>query len=226
MKTEKYGFIYLWFDKKYQRFYLGRHWGSEDDGYICSSRMMRQSYNRRPRDFKRRIIKRVSTKEELIIQEQRYLDMIKPEETGSKYYNISLKATTPTMKGRKHSPETRLKMSLATKGQKMSEETREKLRQANLGKTLSEKTKKKISENHNRDYTDLGFRKKMSDLGKNRSEETRKKISENNQRLIAEGKIGTKGKKFSEESKARMRQAQQNNKALSKKYLLLTPDGL
>ena len=46
----------------------------------------------------------------------------------------------------------------------------------------------------NRDYTDPGFRNKMSIAAKNRSCETRSKISENNKRLHREGLIGTKGK--------------------------------
>ena len=39
---EKYGFIYIWYDRKHQRYYLGRHWGTENDGYICSSNKMRE----------------------------------------------------------------------------------------------------------------------------------------------------------------------------------------
>lgn len=35
---EKHGFVYIWFDKKKNMFYIGSHWGHEQDGYICSSR--------------------------------------------------------------------------------------------------------------------------------------------------------------------------------------------
>jgi hypothetical protein len=88
---EKYGFIYVWFDKKHRRFYVGAHWGLEDDGYICSSTWMRNAFKRRPNDFKRRIIKRIySSKLDTFIQEQHYLNMIKPEEKKTKYYNIQL----------------------------------------------------------------------------------------------------------------------------------------
>lgn len=60
------------------------------------------------------------------------------------------------MYGKKHSDETKKKMSEASKGKSkpwligrnISEETREKIRQINLGKILSEETRKKISENH------------------------------------------------------------------------------
>ena len=100
--TEKYGFVYIWFDGKYKKYYIGSHWGFEDDGYICSSRMMRQSYNRRPDDFKRRIIKRVYTnRKDLLIEEERWLCMIDPDKTthrnttvesrkNVRYYNIKL----------------------------------------------------------------------------------------------------------------------------------------
>ena len=56
--AEKYGFVYLQFDRKHKRYYVGCHWGTVDDGYICSSNWMRDTYNRRPQDFKRRILKK------------------------------------------------------------------------------------------------------------------------------------------------------------------------
>lgn len=86
---EKYGFVYLWLDRKHKRYYIGSHWGTENDGYICSSTWMNSAYRRRPNDFKRRIIKRVYTsRTELLEQEYYYLALIKNEELGKKYYNI------------------------------------------------------------------------------------------------------------------------------------------
>jgi hypothetical protein len=89
---EKYGFVYIWKDKKYCRFYIGCHWGAENDGYICSSRWMRKSYRRRPEDFKRRTVAKVHTNmKDLLEEEHRWLLLIKDEELGKKYYNISKK---------------------------------------------------------------------------------------------------------------------------------------
>lgn len=87
---EKYGFVYIWYDRKHTRFYIGSHWGTEDDGYICSSRWMRNSYRRRPHDFKRRIISRVYTdRSELLNEEYRWLSYIPEHQLGKKYYNLT-----------------------------------------------------------------------------------------------------------------------------------------
>lgn len=89
---DKYGFVYLWFDRKHKRFYIGSHWGFEDDGYICSSRWMKQAYSHRPEDFKRRILKRVYTnRHDLLDAETEFLIRIKDAEIKTKYYNLSNK---------------------------------------------------------------------------------------------------------------------------------------
>lgn len=158
----KYGFIYIWRDKKHNKYYVGRHWGHEQDGYICSSNNMRVNYERRKSDFKRRIISKVATKEELVIEEQRWLDMIKPKECLTKYYNRSRRATSPSNLGFKHSKATKLKMSKASKGKKKSAEHIESIRKARLGTKLTEEHKANIRKNHNRDYSDPIFRARCS----------------------------------------------------------------
>lgn len=91
---EKYGFVYIWRDKKHKRYYIGSHWGTEDDGYICSSPWMLQAIGYRPNDFKRRIIKRVYTnRKDLLEAEYKWLSMIKEEEIKVRYYNLNIKAT-------------------------------------------------------------------------------------------------------------------------------------
>jgi hypothetical protein len=86
----KYGFVYIWFDCKHKRYYVGSHWGHENDPYVCSSTWMRNSYRRRPEHFKRRIIAKIYTsKYDMFVEEDRYLRMIKKEELGNRYYNLS-----------------------------------------------------------------------------------------------------------------------------------------
>jgi hypothetical protein len=88
---KKYGFVYIWRDRKHKRFYIGSHWGGEDDGYVCSSGWMKQAYKRRPEDFKRRILKRDFTNRKQLLEiENYYLSMIGHEEIGKKYYNLRI----------------------------------------------------------------------------------------------------------------------------------------
>lgn len=130
----KYGFIYLWYDRKHKRYYLGSHWGTEDDGYICSSNWMRDAYRRRPQDFRRKIIKRIHTDHKsLLKEEERYLKMIKDEEIGKKFYNLkknTFKNAWYLDENRKLSVAEKIGKanSIAQKGKKHSEETKEKMR--------------------------------------------------------------------------------------------------
>jgi len=87
------GFLYLWFDRKHKRYYLGSHWGSPDDGYVCSSHWMKRAYQKRPCDFKRRVLKYInSSPKDLLIEENRWLNMIKEYELRKRYYNLTNRA--------------------------------------------------------------------------------------------------------------------------------------
>lgn len=147
---DKHGFIYIWFDRKRKMFYLGCHWGTEDDGYICSSKRMRNAYTYRKEDFKRRVIQRhYGTRVELLEIEHRWLQLILDSDVGKKYYNLSKKhfghwSATPNaakiqakMTGRKRTPEFCQLMSDMKKGKKSvpcSEEKKAKISAANKGR--------------------------------------------------------------------------------------------
>ena len=91
---EKYGFVYIWRDRKHNRYYIGSHWGAEDDGYVCSSAWLMQAYKKRPQDFKRKIIKRIySTRMDLLNEEFKWLSLIKEHEIKIRYYNLNIKST-------------------------------------------------------------------------------------------------------------------------------------
>lgn len=161
---QKYGFVYIWYDRKHKRYYIGCHWGNENDGYICSSNWMRDAYKRRPEDFKRKILKTNLNRNQMYIEEQRYFDMIKPEEIKNRYYNLNLSSKKPwhqypeyvktigqkisnSKKGKSVgpcSPETAEKISRAKKGRVLSEEHKNKLRIAKLGKKLSPEHRAKV----------------------------------------------------------------------------------
>lgn len=87
----KTGFVYIWHDTKRNRFYLGSHLGSTDDGYVGSgSDHFQKAYNARPHTFKRRIIEsnNYSSHKELQKREEYWLSMIDDKELGNKYYNL------------------------------------------------------------------------------------------------------------------------------------------
>lgn len=85
---KKYGFIYIWYDRKRKMWYIGKHWGHINDGYVCSSKWMRDAYRYRRHDFKRRIIEKVENRNQLAEVEYKWLQMIPDEELGVRYYNL------------------------------------------------------------------------------------------------------------------------------------------
>jgi len=192
---EKYGFVYIWRDSKRKMFYIGSHWGTEDDGYVCSSNRMRNVYKRRPQDFKRRIITRVYTnRKELLEIEEKWLQKIKVK---SRYYNIKYNTSfSPSIEYSKilTTEERKEKFgfwkgkSSPLKGKKLSNEHIEKMRKANLGKKYSaEVNSKKGREpwNKGKDLKELGY--DMSGCGWNkgkklgpRTEEVKRIVGEKN----------------------------------------------
>lgn len=171
--SEKYGFIYLWFDRKHKKYYVGRHWGAIDDGYICSSPNMRNNLKYRPSDFKRRIVSYVYTsKNDLVLEEQRWLDKIKKEELGVRYYNKTKSATTPSTLGFRHSEESKRKSSISNTGKKRSESTKEANRQASIKQFSDPEQRKKTSETVKKLWQDPEYRQRMLNKGKTYTEET------------------------------------------------------
>jgi hypothetical protein len=168
MSKEKYGFVYIWRDKKRNMYYIGCHWGSVDDGYICSSDWMRKAYRRRPNDFKRRILKNgITDRAQIYIEEQRYFSMIKQEELKFRYYNLRLNTVKVPWHMNEHSrltvgqkisaakkgkttgpcsPEKAKKISEAKKGFKMTDEQCKNISNSKKGTVRSDESKRKTSE--------------------------------------------------------------------------------
>lgn len=182
---EKYGFVYIWRDKKHNRYYIGSHWGDVTDGYISSSSWMKQAYNRRPEDFKRRILSSNIKRDNILIEEQRWLSMISKQELGKRYYNLRNDCLFHwTADSNKRSIVCR-KISTAKKGHISPLK----------GIPLSEERKQKLS---------MMWKGKPKNYI--RSLETRLKISANNKRLQSEGRLGMLGKRHSETTKQKMSQ--------------------
>lgn len=197
---KKYGFIYIWYDRKRKMFYLGSHWGTENDGYICSSNRMRDAYRRRPNDFKRKIIQKNISRDILSNEEHKWLQMIPDVELGKKYYNlrkhkwghwstdISLNLSVQEkIKATLAKPEVREKIGAANRGRVKSEEEILKIKKARSKQVFTIETREKMSQSSKGTLNPFYGKKHsketrsaMSEKAKKRkhSEETRKKMSE------------------------------------------------
>ena len=113
-------------------------------------------------------------------------------------------------KGKKHSEETRKKMSESATGRKLSDEAKRKLSDFNKGRLIGEKNPMygKPSSFKGKQHTEEAKRKMSEEAqGRKHSEETKQKISKTNKGKPAWNKgkpAWNKGKKMSEEARQKM----------------------
>lgn len=83
-------FIYIWYNTVKKMFYIGKHYGSIHDGYVCSSKHMNIDYNRNPEHFKRKILEYVNDIDgsQILQAELKWLSLIPDSQLGKKYYNL------------------------------------------------------------------------------------------------------------------------------------------
>jgi hypothetical protein len=195
--NEKYGFVYIWYDRKHKRYYIGCHWGTEDDGYVCSSSWMMQAYKLRSKDFKRRIlVNNIDNRNAVFLSEKLWLDMIPIHKLGKRYYNLSTNSAhwsqsegnflsigekiSKAKIGKSNGPrsqEVKDAISLKNKGKVRTPEMNAAMGLRRLGTKDSEETKRKKSEALKLVYAE-GRRMRGYPAGKyKRSEETCKNIS-------------------------------------------------
>lgn len=170
MVEDKEGFIYIWFDRKRKMFYIGCHWGTIDDGYICSSNRMRDAYYRRPQDFRRRILKRGIDRQNLLSEEHDWLKLIKKEDIGTRYYNLHTKHFGHWSNVESSNLSVREKLSEASK--RLHQDSEYKQKYLDGRKKLPQQTTEQIT------------KRAKANTGKKRTEETKKKISESNKSKV------------------------------------------
>lgn len=68
-------FVYSWRNKETGRLYIGWHKGSPDDGYVCSSKILREEYEKDQSKFERFIIAR-GTAEDMVALETAILKSV------------------------------------------------------------------------------------------------------------------------------------------------------
>jgi len=136
---------------------------------IHHSVVLQRAYNKYGEDNLEYSVLEYCSPDELIIREQKYIDMHKPE------YNIA--PTAGSMLGFRHSLETKIKIGLSSLGRKHTEEEKKKISESQKGeknhawgRKHTEEEKQKIS---NSSKGKIGYW-----TGKNHSEESNKKRSE------------------------------------------------
>lgn len=140
-------------------------------------------------NFKFEIIKECS-KEELITNEQHFIDVLKPQYNKCKVAGSRL--------GTIHSVESRRKISENRKVEKLTDEWKKNIAEAHRGNVLSMETRQKISKSHTGKLKSTETRLRMSNSkkglpspnrGKIASEDTRKKQSESRKRFLENKKL-------------------------------------
>jgi len=202
MNTE--AFVYCWTDHATNKLYVGWHKGSFDDGYICSSKFMKEQYDKRPNDFSRQIVA-AGTMKEMLSLESTILNAANARDDDV-YYNLH--NGNGFYRSGPHSEETKQKISKKLLGKSyLTEEGRRKKSEYNKknppkrGAKESDQAKanKKIafakSEKHG-----ANFKNKSPELCKRISKGKRGKMTGEdnvmsdpaNRKKVAESKIGLK----------------------------------
>jgi hypothetical protein len=224
-------FVYKWTQLSTGMWYIGSRSSKgchPDDGYICSSKIVRPLIEANLLDWERTILyidepKKIREKESSILQElnakQDPLSYNRHNNDGNFFPQGPLSEETKRKigkanKGRVFSEEIRLKMGNRIVSEETrrkmrtrthSEETRLKMSEASKGRTHSEETRLKIGElSKIKTHTEETKRKISARLMGNKgrhgphSEETKRKISE-----------AKKGRVFSEEHRRKLSEARQ-----------------
>jgi hypothetical protein len=162
---------------------------------------MREAHRRRPQDFKRKILEWVSTKDELIKAEQRWLDMIDVKDFGDRYYNKTKDARRGRMEWNEtqrnaHSeiikkkfadPEYRKKYEEGQRNKDLSYITPEVLekRRQSMIKTMAEKfppeqrkQRVKAQSKEHRRLNSEGVKRAYANMSEEKKKERGRKISE------------------------------------------------
>ena len=204
---EKYGFVYIWFDRKHKRYYVGAHWGTENDGYICSSPWMKQAYSHRPDDFKRKILKtKICNRVDMFLEEQRYFSMMKPEELKTRYYNLNIKNN-----GHWSNDEHKIK----TLKEKLSQKTKEAMNRPEVReKYLAGLTKR----DNGASRPEVRAKMSASNKGKN--------TGKDNSKSLAMAHAANRGRNISQEHKNKIKESGHFNKLNSMKVSCIYCDAI
>lgn len=170
------------------KFYIGKHYGTLDDNYAGSGKLIQEYFRKYGKVLDKTYVKEIidyGDENSICDLEREYIRKGKQSELC---LNLQCQSSKGHF-GQKHSEESRNKIGEAHKGKKHSEETKKKMSESSKGQTpwnkgekgcYSEESRKKMSESSKGKPKSEEARKKMSESRKGikRSEATKRKISE------------------------------------------------
>lgn len=147
-----------------KKIYIGKHQTENvDDDYFGSGLLLEKDIKKYGKEnFKKEILFIFDNENEMNLKEKELVteDFIKQNDN----YNLAVGGEGgPIFRGRKHSEDTRKKLSEISKKRKHSEDTRKKISEANRGRIISDETKKKISEKAKIRFQNEDNKKKISE---------------------------------------------------------------
>jgi hypothetical protein len=173
-------YVYKWTHIPSYKWYIGSRTAKNahpNDGYICSSRIVKPLILANPNEWKREIVA-VGEAQAMYDLESEILDLFDAKHDPRSYNQHNNDAKT-NMLGKKHSDITRKKISQShvgkigkepwNKGKPFSDESRKKMSDAKKGKEPWNKGKTNIYSNETKEKI------RQANLGKKQSEETRQK---------------------------------------------------
>lgn len=184
-----FGFVYVWYNRAaiaiekhehmdakkqhikrkhrpHPRLYIGSHYGSFDDGYICSSRWMKSSYKKNPQNFIRRILywQKTPDRKALLEVEEQWLQKITPRKIRTRFYNLRIVKIGHWTMEEELKKTTIEKMKQSGLSEKLRERWADPEYKAKMSIILSDSTnRKRASEVAKKLWTKIGHRKSISD---------------------------------------------------------------
>ncbi len=137
-------FVYCWTDHATNKLYIGSHKGDLTDGYICSSKIMLDQYNSRPKDFTRQIIAH-GTYADIRCLETKILEAVNAA-LNENFYNKHNASEKFFNQG--HDEKTKQKISKSLKGRLQSKEHVEKVKKSLTGRKFSDSHIENMKKNH------------------------------------------------------------------------------
>jgi len=146
------------------KIYIGKHQTKEiEDGYLGSGIALEKAIKKYGKEsFKKEVLFIFDTEDEM---NQKEKDLVTENFIASNSnYNMGVGGEGGShFKGKKHSEETKIRLSEMAKKQRHSEEAKKKISESNRRRVLSDETKQKLSEKAKLRFSNVEAKKKHSD---------------------------------------------------------------